>query len=353
MSNKELDGVLAAFEKDIAKVEGVTGNSSPPRYWHGSGNFVFNYIMSGVLTHCVPQGRVTAFAGPSAAGKSFIQCNVCAAAQREDDAFIFMIDSENALDDEFVGKIGIDTTKNYMYKSATTIRAVAELLAAFFKQYRKAYSANLAEGRKVVIVVDSLDMLMTESEMEAYRKGDNKGDQGQRAKQYKSLLRYVVQEIKDLNISVIVTHQVYAAKAEQILKGEGVWIVNDAVRYSLSQIALLTKLKLKDDAGAIAGIRMKCEGFKTRFTKPYQTVTIEVPYESGIDPYSGFVDLCESIGVIERAGSWKKIVGTDIKFYAKDVAIYGEELLARAEIKLRDAIVRLGQDEIEDHDLPE
>lgn len=350
MSTKDLDGLLAAFEKDIAKVEGVSGDSSPPRYWHGSGNYVLNYIMSGMLQYCIPQGRVTAIAGPSTAGKSFIQSNICASAQRDDDAFIFMIDSENALDDNFVGKIGIDTDSNYMYKSAITIRSVAELLASFFKQYRKAYGANLIEGRKVVIVIDSLDMLMTESELEAFRKGDNKGDQGQRAKQYKAMLRYVVQEIKDLNISVIVTHQVYAAKAEQILKGEGVWIVNDAVRYSLSQIVLVTKLKLKDDTGAIAGIRMKCEGFKTRFTKPYQTVTIEVPYESGIDPYSGFVDLCEAIGVIERSGSWKKIAGTELKFYAKDVADYGEELLVRAEIMLRDAMVQLGKDEVEDHD---
>lgn len=347
---KELDAMLAAFEKDISKVENVTGDSSPPRYWHSTGNYVLNYILSGNMYNAIPQGRVTALAGPSSCGKSFVQCNIAAQAQKRENAFVFEIDSENALDDDFVGKIGVNTEENYMYKSAITIRSVSELLSSFFKQYRKAYSADLANGRKVLIVIDSLDMLMTESEFDNFRKGENKGDQGQRAKQYKALLRYIVQEIKDLNISVVVTHQVYAATQEQILKGEGVWIVNGAVRYSLSQIVLLTRLKLKDDSGAVAGIKMKCEGFKTRFTKPFQTVVLEVPYETGIDPLSGFVELCECIGVIERAGSWKKIVGTDIKFYARDVGEYVEELLPRVEAALANAVVRVGEGEEHAHD---
>ena len=51
----------------------------------------------------------------------------------------------------------------------------------------------------------------------------------------------------------------------------------NAIRYSLSQILLITKLKLKDDKeSAVSGIRMKVEGFKTRFTKPFQKVTVEV-----------------------------------------------------------------------------
>lgn len=340
-----LDAVLSAFEKDVAKIENVTGDSSPPRYWHSTGNYVLNYILSGNLMYSIPQGRVTALAGPSSCGKSFIQCNIAANAQKDDDTFVLMIDTENALDDDFVGKIGVNTESNYLYKSAITIRSVSELLSSFFKHYRKVNSADLANGKKVLIVLDSLDMLMTDSEFENFRKGENKGDQGQRAKQYKALLRYLVQEIKDLNIAIVITHQVYAATQDQILKGEGVWVVNGAVRYSLSQIALLTRLKLKDDSGDIAGIRMKAEGFKTRFTKPFQTVTIEVPYETGIDKFSGLVDMCESIGVVERAGSWKKIVGTDIKFYAKDVADYAEELLARAQAALQTAVVRVGKDE--------
>jgi hypothetical protein len=45
------------------------------------------------------------------------------------------------------------------------------------------------------------------------------------------------------------------------LDGEGKWAINNAIRYSASQIALITRLKLKQD-GEVTGIRMSVETFK-------------------------------------------------------------------------------------------
>ncbi|MFY0658074.1 MAG: hypothetical protein JXR12_15155 [Neptunomonas phycophila] len=350
-------GFLKDFEKEVAKIDGITSQSEPPRYWHSAGNYVLNYILSGNFNYAIPQGRITALAGPSASGKSFVQCNISREAQK-DGALVVMVDSENALDDDFVGKIGVETDDPafYNYKSVVTISNTIKMLSKFIKSYRSYYEkqeGGVEEGRKVLIVIDSLDMLLTDSELNNFTKGENKGDQGQRAKQTKALLRNLVQSIKSLNISILVTHQVYAATQEQILKGEGVWIINGAVRYSLSQIALLTKLKLKGDSSdstKVTGIRMKCEGFKTRFTSPNQTVVIEVPYETGMDQYSGLVDVAESLGVIERAGSWKKLAGTDTKFYARDIDKHADDVLAALQVKVDagNTDLQIGDDEEEE-----
>ena len=350
-------GFLKYFEKEVAKIEGITSQSEPPRYWHNTGNYVLNYILSGNFNYGIPQGRITALAGPSASGKSFVQCNIAREAQKEG-ALVLMIDSENALDDNFVGKIGVETDdpSMYNYKSVVTITNTISMLSKFVKSYKSYYEkqeGGIEEARHVLIVIDSLDMLLTDSELANFTKGDNKGDQGQRAKQTKALLRNLVQTIKSLNISIVVTHQVYAATQEQILKGEGVWVINGAVRYSLSQIVLLTKLKLKSDssdAKKVTGIRMKCEGFKTRFTSPNQNVVIEVPYETGMDKHSGLCDVAEAMGVIERAGSWKKIPGTDIKFYARDIAKYADQILIALQEKLSkgDVELQMGNGEVEE-----
>ena len=111
---------------------------------------------------------------------------------------------------------------------------------------------------------------------------------------------------------MVCTSQVY--RNQDLMNGEGTWIVSDAVRYSMSQVALLTKLKLKTEGGLVgdyAGIKMKCVGFKTRFTKPFQSVTIEVPYESGIDPYSGLLEAAEGVGVITCVGRSYYIKGVE------------------------------------------
>lgn len=320
-------GLLNKLTKKFSEMDGVSMDSLPPRYWFSAGNAALNKIISNDYNKGIPQGRVTGIAGPSGSGKSFISTN-CMVGAQADDGFVFVIDTENALDDGFVGAVGVDVTQNYMYTSAITISQVSQLVSEFVKGYKSDYG-TAEDAPKVLIVIDSLDMLLTDTELENYEKGDTKGDQGQRAKQLKAMLRTFVQDIRDVNISIIVTTQVYKATAQQILEGEGTWIINGAVRYALSQLILCTRLKLKDkDTKKVEGIRMKCEAFKTRFSKPFQSVTIEVPYETGMDFYNGFQDILESAGQVARSGSWYNLVDTEIKWQSKNFNDVADEVLA-------------------------
>lgn len=346
------------FEKQVEKMDGVASNSEPPRYWFHTGNYAMNYVLSGNCRFAIPQGRVIGLAGPSSSGKSFVQCNITREAQKGyvtpdgvihnapgDGAYVLMIDSENSLDDDFVSKIGVNVDKSvYNYKSVVTISNTIKLISAFISGYKKTYGTD-PSAPKVLIVIDSLDMLLTETELSHFESGNNAGDQGQRAKQLKSMLKNFVQQIKDLNVSIIITHQVYSATQDQLLKGEGVWVINNAVRYSLSLIALLTRLKLKDGTD-VTGIRMKVSGFKTRFTKPFQDVVIDVPYEDGMDPLSGLCEIFEAVGILQAAGAYKKIVGTETKFYRRDMGKYLDILFEKFD-SLQDKHINIGANEEE------
>jgi RecA/RadA recombinase len=168
-----------------------------------------------------------------------------------------------------------------------------------------------------------------ESEQEHYDKGVQKGDQGQRAKTVKHMLRTFVQDIKPLNVTMVVTSQVY--KSQDPFSGE-LWVINEAVKYSASVIVLVTKLKLKETGSSeVLGIRMKCEGYKVRFTKPFQTVVINVPYDEGLSSTSGLLEVGLGLGVIEKSGNRYLISGTDIKWYAKDIDKYVEDILVKCE----------------------
>ena len=323
---------LKSFDKEIGKIEGVSGLSSPPSNWVSFGNYVLNKIMSGVFRRGTPQGRITCVAGPSGSGKSFLVGNLIKNAQDAGHLCV-VIDSENALDNDYMTAIGADVdSPMYKYYDVSTIAQVIKVISNFIKMYQKEYGtlADNPDQPPVFIAIDSLDMLATDTELTNFEKGDQKGDQGQRAKQLKAMLRSFVAGIKHLNIQMVVTHQVYRATQDQILAGEGLWKVGDAIRYACSQIVLVTRLKLKEDT-VITGIRMKCEGFKTRFTRPFQTVTIEVPYSTGMDPASGLIESMEEIGVLKRGGSWYAIDGTDVKFQAKNLSEHIDTLLAVAE----------------------
>lgn len=320
---------IKSFTKEIEGLEGVGTSSAPPRYWYSTGNYVLNKIISGSFYKGIPQGRITNLAGPSASGKSFVAANIVRSAQQSG-AMILIVDSENALDDEFMQKIGVDTERDdYVYAGVTTINEVTKVVSRFLKGYKDSFGIS-ETAPQALILIDSLDMLITETEQEHYEKGNQKGDQGQRNKQLKQMLRTFVQDIKSLNVAIVCTSQVY--KNQDVMNGEGVWIVSDAVKYSASQIVLLTKLKLKDkDAGNVSGIRMKCEGYKTRFTKPFQTVVVEVPYESGMDPYSGLLETAIEMNIVEKKGSRYQLAGKDETWYSKDIEKYAESILLQGE----------------------
>lgn len=300
--------------KDLEKSGIEVGASAPPRYWFSTGNYVLNKILSGSFLRGIPQGRITCLTGPSGAGKSFLAANVMREAQRQD-AIVVVLDSENALDDDFVSKAGVDTNnEGYAYYAVDTIPQAKKIISKIVRGYKDEYGDD-PTAPKLLIVLDSLDMLMTETEADHFAKGVTKGDQGQRNKQLKAMLRELVQAVKRPNISMVVTAQVY--KNQDVLNGEGVWMVSDAIKFSLSQIALLTKLKLRDSDREVQGIKLKAEGYKTRFTKPFQTVTLEVPYDEGMDPFNGLLKVAEELGVVTRKGAWYSY--KDNKFQEKNI----------------------------------
>lgn len=316
------------FVKSVNKMDGVTTAAKPPSYWFSTGCFVLNKIISGSFFKGIAQGRLVGLAGPSGAGKSYLLANIIKQAQK-DGAIIILLDSENALDDDFMTKIGVDVNTNYFYNGVSTVDHVVEIVSNFIKGYKKDFGSNNQSAPKVLIAIDSLDMLMTESEDNNFNAGIQKGDQGQKSKQLKSMLKTMVNGIKSHNISVVATTQVY--KNQDIKNGEGVWIINNAAKFAFSQIVLLTKLKLRSDDKEVDGIRMICDCVKTRHTKPFQKVTVDVPYDSGMDQYSGLIDTLVSMGLVERKGAWYSIVGQDTKFQSKDIEKYANELLSIAE----------------------
>ncbi len=261
---------------------------------------------------------------------SFLACNAMREAQKAG-AYVFVLDSENALDDEFVSKLGVDINNRYNYFPVDTIPQVKKVVSEILMGYKDEYGDD-PNAPQMLFIIDSLDMLLTETEDAQFDKGITKGDQGQRNKQLKAMLRSFVQKIKRPNISMIVTDGVY--RNQDIMNGEGVWMVKDAVKFALSQIGMLTKLKLKndkEDARKVTGIRMKVEGYKTRFTQPFQTITLEVPYETGMDPYNGLIDVAVNMGLVTKKGSRFSIKGSDDTFYRKDFGQYAPDILIEAE----------------------
>jgi recombination protein RecA len=321
------------FKKEVNKASekaGIPTKNPPPEWFIDTGNYLLNKIVSGKYQRGWAQGRIGALAGPSGAGKSFLLGNAIKAAQ-EQGCVILILDSENALDEDYLTAIGVDVNADsFFYRDIKTIQQATSEISNFTKAYR---SHGLDD--KVFIALDSLDMLMTEANVANYEKGETKGDQGQQAKQLKDFLKTMVQDLKQLPFVMVCTKQVYKEQ-DKIAALSMPYVFTDSIRFAFSQIFMVTKLMLKTDdvekkskaekaKEKYAGIWLKAMGFKTRFTKPFQQVKISVPWDEGMDRFSGLLEAAAAVGVVEKNGGWYTY--GEKKFQASSFATYQDEIL--------------------------
>jgi RecA/RadA recombinase len=86
--------------------------------------------------------------------------------------------------------------------------------------------------------------------------------------------------------------------------------------YASSIVVAMKKLKLKTDADGnktttVNGIRAACKIMKTRYAKPFESVQVEIPYTTGMSPFSGLVDLFEAKGMLKKEGNSLVYTTTD------------------------------------------
>lgn len=314
---------LSKFRKDITKsIEGMSIGFHDPTDWISTGNFALNYLISGDFNKGIPLGKVTVFAGESGAGKSYIcSGNVIKNAQAQG-IFVVLIDSENALDETWLHALGVDTSEDKLLKlNMAMINDVGKTISTFMRDYK----AMPAEDRpKVLFVIDSLGMLMTDIQVDQFDAGNMKGDMGHKPRQLKSLVTNCVNMIGSCNVGIIATNHSYESQDPyspdpKISGGSG-------FVYASSIVVAMKKLKLKldengDKVSDVLGIRAGCKIMKTRYAKPFEDIELQIPYETGMNPYSGFFDLLEKRAMIKKEGNrytYTDLNGEIHKYYRKE-----------------------------------
>ena len=320
MATKAFD--LSKFRKTLTKsIDGLGVGFNDPTDWISTGNFALNYLISGDFNRGVPLGKVTVFAGESGAGKSFICSGNLVRNAQQAGIYVILIDSENALDEKWLHDLGVDTSEEKLLKlNMAMIDDVAKTIHEFTKEYKE-----MVERPKVLFVIDSLGMLLTPTDINQFEAGDLKGDMGRKPKALTALVRNCVNMFGNLNVGMVCTNHTYASQDmfdpdDKISGGQG-------FVYASSIVVAMKKLKLKTDENGVKtsevhGIRAACKIMKTRYAKPFETLQIEIPYETGMNPYSGLVDLFEKHGLLVQSGNRLKHVdpttGEEFLFYRKE-----------------------------------
>ena len=296
---------VSKFRREITKsIEGLSIGYNDPTDWISTGNYGLNYLISGDFNKGVPLGKVTVFAGESGSGKSFICSGNLVRHAQQQGIYVVLIDSENALDEKWLHALGVDTDETKLLKlNMAMIDDVGKTISEFMKSYK---AMPETDKPKVLFIIDSLGMLLTPTDVNQFEAGDMKGDMGRKPKALTALVRNCVNMFGSHNVGLVATNHTYASQDmfdpdDKISGGQG-------FVYASSIVVAMKKLKLKEDedgnkVAEVNGIRAACKIMKTRYAKPFESIQVKIPYETGMSPYSGLTDMFEKSGALKKEGN--------------------------------------------------
>lgn len=300
--------ILKNSTASVKKNTGVSVGFHDPDTWVSTGNYALNYRISGYFDRGIPLGKVAMFAGESGSGKSFIVSGNLAREAQKQGIFVVMIDTENALDSDWLQALGVDTSEDKLLKvNMGMIGDVAKFTYEFIENYRKEYeNVPKDERTKVLFIIDSIGMLNTEIANDQMKAGNLKGDMGHKPKQLKAYITNCVNSIGSLNIGMVCVNHSY--ESQDMFNPDPKVSGGSGLIYASSMVIAMGKLKLKEDEDGnktsdVSGIRSKCKVMKTRYNKPFEDVEIKIPWDSGMDPRSGLLDMFEKYGLVTKSGN--------------------------------------------------
>ena len=154
---------------------------------------------------------------------------------------------------------------------------------------------ELKREDKIMIVVDSVGNLASKKEVDDALKGSSAADMS-RAKQLKSLFRMITPHLTLKDIPMVVVNHVYMT---QEMYSKPVVSGGTGVYYSADNIWIIGRQQDKDDK-ELKGYHFIINVEKSRFVKEKSKIPITVNFDSGINKWSGFLDLALEAGYITK-----------------------------------------------------
>ena len=263
----------------------------------------------------IPVGRITELTGMEASGKSLLAAHLLANTQKKGGLAVY-IDTENAMNEEFIAAIGVDA-KNMLYVQLETVEDIFEVIESIITRVRESDKDKL-----VTIVVDSVSGSTTK--VEQADDFDQAGYATQKAIILSKAMRKVTQLIGRERVALFFTNQLRQKLGVMFgdpwtTSGGKAIQFHSSCRLRLKAAGQIkTKLHGKDH---VVGIKTKAVVVKNRMGPPLRTAEFDIYFEKGIDNFGGWLHVMKSHNLVKQGGSWYTYTdesGKDYKFMSKD-----------------------------------
>ena len=312
--------------------------------WIDTGNYALNGVISGSLFGGIPMGRLTGLIGPESCGKTLMAMKIIANAQKKGMRVVYF-DTEGALDEDTAIRLGCDPSK---------IKHVpVEITEQCRNQVVKFLTTIVEKGLqgKVLIVIDSVGNLITMQEKKKIDEGSDAPDMGNRAKALKSMMRAITHAAAKANCPVAFSNHIYEDPSQLHKSALKKQAGGSGPLYMSSVIVQLAKKTEKPgesdnkDAGSevslfsknINGLTLRALITKNRFICPFLETEMYLNFKTGLNRYSGLLEMGTELGIITKVGHQYAFNGETLGFFKnwKDDATVWEKIIPVLDEKLK------------------
>jgi len=288
--------------------------------WIDTGCHALNVICSGSLYKGIPKGRIIGLAGPSQSGKSYIINKIIGKFQKmHPDNWAIIWDTEAAADAGAAKNVGADPDRIKIMPVETVEECRNQIVRFLDAVIEKGDDAR----GKYIIGIDSLGNLASTKEVQDAAAGKAVADMGLRARAMKSMLRTITYKAAKAGVTIVFANHTYddpSALFPSMVKnqtgGKGpVYMASLLVQLSVTQDKEKNN-EISPLANKVHGVKLSAMTVKNRFAPPFLKTTMYLNFKTGLDKYSGLLDMAVGYGVVNLNGpTYSMPDGTKLGFY--------------------------------------
>ena len=283
------------FGNAVHFLDGEQVSPSSITQWISTGSPMLDLAISNKPNGGLPCGRIIEITGLEASGKSLLAAHALASCQKIGGVAV-LIDTEYALNDEFLRAIGVDLN-NLIAAHVESIEEVFEMVDSIIETVRKS-----DKDRPVAIVVDSIAGASTKNELEGNY--DKTGYATDKAIIISQALRKITNMIGRERICLICTNQL--RQKMNVMFGDP-WTTSGgkALAFHASvriRIKSIGQIKVTRNKKPVAiGIKSNAAVVKNRVGPPKRNADFDIFFDRGIDDTPSWLGILESLKILSKA----------------------------------------------------
>jgi len=291
-----------------------------------TGSSMLDLAISNRTNGGIAVGRITEINGLESSGKSLIGAHILAETQKKGGVAVY-IDTENAVSEEFLKVLGIDTSQ-LLYLQLQTVEEIFQAIEEIVLKVREA-----EKDRLVTILVDSLAAASTQVEIDADFEKD--GWATSKAIIISKAMRKITQMIGRQRIALVFTNQLRAKLG--VMFGDP-WTTSGGKAlpfHASTRIRLKNKGRITDTKKNVLGMTILAQVVKNRLGPPLRHAEFPLYFESGIDDVGSWLEVMKKHKLVKSAGAWytyTDVAGEEYKFQSKDFLKILEENSLKDEV---------------------